>query len=119
MMGWKIFAVVFAGFAASAVAGLFSGKYVGVVAVLSLAMHIGAAAGLASYAFNLRFLTPTFWRGFSIAYAIFSLLSVGHLAIGVASKITSGSMTFLVALGVPIAPQYFSWLPSRRLAEQA
>jgi hypothetical protein len=84
-------------------------------------MHIVAAIGLVSYAFNWRILPAAVWFIFSIAYAIYSVLSLGYFSIAAANKIATGQTTILVstgAIGVLLTLQFFSWLPIRRLSTQ-
>ena len=116
-MGWKIFAIVNAILVGMTIFGPRSSAYSAPFEIFSILISIPAAIGLALYAFNRLFLTPSAWRIFSWLFAAYSIGIIGLFLKQLVDKVAGGAALLPIAgaLAIVVALQFFNWLALHRL----
>jgi hypothetical protein len=118
-MGWKLFAVFFA--LVTSLGILSPHSYSSPAEIVDTVINIPAAIGLAIMAFGISFLSHKLWRGFALAYMLYSLAYVGSLSCGLyrdyvvngkALSVVVGAFLLFGALQVAVCVGL--WLCARR-----
>lgn len=111
-MGWKVFAVLNGLIVLKTIFDPVDEGY-SPFEMLSIAISIPAAIGLALYAFRRRWLPSAPWKPFSWLFAVYSVWAVGLFLWNMRNKSVEGfdgAIGMIGAFALVAALQYFTWL---------
>lgn len=118
-LGWKIFALVFAGFVLASLVTPEAGDFDSAFEIFSGLLSIPAAIGLVLYSFGRRPAFLPFWTAIAWVYALESLFAIGMFIVNIAGtpgRFAASPAGVIGALAIVVALQYFSWLALHRYA---
>lgn len=118
-LGWKIFALVFAGFVVSAIVTPEADDFDSAFEIFTGLLSVPAAIGLCLYSFGGRPSFQPFWTMIAWVYALTSVFAIGMFIVNIAGtpgRFAASPVGAIGALAIVVALQYFSWLGLHRYA---